>query len=365
MIEEKYWQKLRAMLEYLRAYIRPDGRAPLVGDTDSGQVLPIIKRGADDHASVLAIGASLFSEPRFKIAAQRVPQELLWMLGAQGVRDYENLETTNAEIVSQAFRDAGTYVMRQDDLYLLCNTSGAGLYGRGSHGHNDALSIEVSACGTSFIVDPGTYVYSANLRERHLFRSTAYHSTVEVDGAEQSTINEGIPFVIGDEAQPHVISWETTPERDTLVAEHDGYARLSAPVTHRRTVCFLKRERFWTVEDTLTGQGAHDFRFRFHFRSGLEVSARAERIVQACDKMNGATLLVAALDLDKPPILEARFQSRDYGEKTPSVSACWAINANAPSTFKWAIVPVCASDDAEERLEFIGRLKPTPDVYRQ
>src|SRR5918912_416177 len=27
-IEERYWQKLRAMLEYVRAYLRPDGRAP-------------------------------------------------------------------------------------------------------------------------------------------------------------------------------------------------------------------------------------------------------------------------------------------------------------------------------------------------
>ena len=124
----------------------------------------------------------------------------------------------------------------------------------------------------------------------------------------------------------------------------------------------MKRDRFWIVEDTLTGEGAHDLRFRFHFRAGLEISARAEGIAQAYDKMNGAMLLVAALDLDEPPMLEARFQSRDYGEKTPSVSACWAINARVPSTFRWAIVPVCASDDAEERLEFIWRLKQTPDV---
>src|SRR3712207_6914025 len=37
------------------------------------------------------------------------------------------------------------------------NAGGAGLKGRGAHGHNDALSIEVSACGVSFVRDPGTY----------------------------------------------------------------------------------------------------------------------------------------------------------------------------------------------------------------
>src|SRR6266508_1175366 len=64
-IAEKYWSNLRAMVEYLRAYLRPDGRAPLIGDSDSGQVLPIVRRTADDHAYVLALGAAVFQEPRF------------------------------------------------------------------------------------------------------------------------------------------------------------------------------------------------------------------------------------------------------------------------------------------------------------
>ena len=92
---------------------------------------------------------------------------------------------------SQAFPEAGTYIMRDRDLYLCFNASGAGINGRGSHGHNDALSIEVSAGGRAFIVDPGTYVYSADLAKRHEFRSTAYHSTVQIDGKEQNTIRRG------------------------------------------------------------------------------------------------------------------------------------------------------------------------------
>ena len=49
----------------------------------------------------------------------------------------------------------------------------------GSHGHNDSLSIDVWANGKSLIVDPGTYVYTGDLKQRHLFRSTAFHSTEE------------------------------------------------------------------------------------------------------------------------------------------------------------------------------------------
>ena len=355
-VGEKYWARLRAMLEYVRAYLRPDGRAPLVGDTDSGQVLPLVPRAADDHAYVLAVGAALFREPRFKISAA-APEELLWVLGEEGVRVFQNLPGAGAGTISAAFADAGTYVMRDGDLYLLFNASGNGLGGRGSHGHNDALSLEVSACGTAFVVDPGTYVYTADFGERHLFRSTAYHSTVEVDGEEQNTTDPAVPFVIGDEAHPRVLKWVTTPEFDMAVAEHDGYGRLAQPVTHRRAVFFKKQERCWIVQDTLSGEGEHVFRFRFHLAEGLEADVRAQGIVSACDKMTGARLFVCALDLDDAPELEPRFVSRDYGAKSATHSLCWSVKASAPRVFHWGLVPACAGDDEAARLELVGRLK--------
>src|SRR2546423_2380830 len=254
-IDEKYWSKLRAMIEYLRAYVRPDGFAPLIGDSDSGQFLPVVRRRGDDHSYLLAMGAAVFQEPRFKLAGTEA-EELLWILGERGVRDYESLPPGEPP-ASQAFPNAGTYLLRQDDLYLLFNASDSGIKGRGSHGHNDALSVEVSAYGTAFIVDPGSYIYTSNLRERHLFRSTAYHSTVRVEGLEQNTVDEAIPFIIGNEARPRVLSWETNADADTIVAEHYGYQRLPHSVTHRRMVRFDKHRRFWMIEDELKGAGTH------------------------------------------------------------------------------------------------------------
>ncbi|HJU53392.1 MAG TPA: alginate lyase family protein [Pyrinomonadaceae bacterium] len=355
-VGERYWARLRKMLEYVRAYLRPDGRAPLVGDTDSGQVLPLVPRAADDHAYLLALGAALFNEPGFKQSAA-APEELLWTLGEEGVRAFQNLPETNAGTISQAFADAGTYVLRERDLYLLFNASGNGLGGRGSHGHNDALSLEVSACGTSFIVDPGTYVYSADLHERHLFRSTAYHSTVQVDDEEQNTTAPELPFVIGDEAHPRAHGLLVIDEHELIVAEHDGYRRLAQPVTHRRAVWFKKQERCWVVQDTLSGEGEHLFRFRFHLAEGLETDVRAQGIVSACDRMTGARLFVCALDLEHAPELEPRFVSRDYGAKSASLSVCWTVRAPAPCVFHWALVPVCANEDERARLSLIERLK--------
>ena len=359
-IDEKYWSKLRAMIDYVRAYSRPDGYAPLLGDSDSGQFLPIVRRRGDDHSYLLAVGAAVFQEPRFKVAQSSAPEELLWILGEDGVRDYEALRQSHA-LTSQAFPDAGTYVLRDDDLYLLFNASESGINGRGSHGHNDALSIEVSAGDAAFIVDPGSYIYTSNLPERHVFRSTAYHSTVQVDGQEQNTIDQAIPFIIGNEARPRVPSWETNAEADTIVAEHYGYRRLSQPVTHRRLVRFDKRRRFWSIEDELTGEGTHEFSFRFHVAPGVDATVRPEGTVELYDKINRARLLIVCKKPDRQggqlvenaieiePMLEPQFSSHDYGQKEESVSVCWTMTVSTPIAMEFRLIPISSKDDEEER----------------
>ncbi len=288
-VEEKYWTKLKQMLIYVRAYLRPDGCAPLIGDTDSGQVLPFVRRRADEHAYLLQLGAEVFDDPTLAVTQH---------------------------VTSQAFPQAGTYIMRDGDLYLCFNTSGPGINGRGSHGHNDALSIEVSAGGRSFIVDPGTYVYSADLEKRHAFRSTAYHSTVQIDGKEQNTIHVDSPFVIGNEAQPRVLEWKTTDDFDKVVAEHYGYS-----VTHRRTVVFDKRERLWLIDDEFFGEGEHLYEARFHLAPGA------------------AGLVVSLLNHDVEPVLESQPVSRDYGHISNAVSMCWRISGR-PGKLSWQIKSV-------------------------
>ena len=356
-IENRYWQKLRAMLEYVRAYLRPDGRAPLVGDTDGGQVLPIVRRAADEHAYVLAIGAAVFNEPGFKTSLA-APEEVRWILGRAGVEAYAELSNDAPHPSSAAFADADTYVMREGDSYLLFNASDAGLNGRGSHGHNDALSVEVFGCGTLFLSDPGTYVYSADLHQRHLFRSTAFHSTVEVDGAEQNTILESTPFVIGDEARPRVLRWASDAERDLVIAEHHGYRNLAAgEITHRRACLFDKRGRYWIIDDALLGAGTHDFRFRFHGAPGLEINVWPDATTELCDMMTGARLLVAPVDFDEPPTLEPRATSRDYGAKHQSQTVCWTMRAHAPLVAAWILLPICANDDEGKRLHLLAYLK--------
>jgi uncharacterized heparinase superfamily protein len=214
--------------------------------------------------------------------------------------------------------------MRDGDLYLCFNANDVGLSGRGSHGHNDALSIEVSAGGRAYIVDPGTYVYSGDLQQRHEFRSTAYHSTVQIDGREQNTTDLHMPFVIGNEAKPRVLEWQTNDDFDKVVGEHYGY-----PVIHRRTVVFNKRERAWVIDDEFTGEGEHLYEVRFHFAPGLDVKVR-KRAVEA------SGLTVSALSTDVQPVLVSQPVSRDYGQISDAVSACWSISG-PPGKLSWEV----------------------------
>ena len=306
-IDQKYWNKLHRMLVFIRGYLRPDGLAPLIGDTDGGQVLPVEPHHANDHAYVLDIGAEVFNDPELK----------------------------SPDKSSRAFPDAGLYIMRQDNCYLCFNATDAGLNGRGSHGHNDALSIEICARGRAWIIDPGTYIYSGDLQMRHAFRSTTYHSTVRIDGHEQNTTDVNQPFVIGNEAQPRVLEWQTTPACDRIVAEHYGYRRLPASVTHRRTVTFDKRECSWLIDDEFFGAGEHEFEIWFHFAPDLDLLVKQAQVEARSGEVG---LTVCSLSLDEPPLLINQHVSRDYGELIESVSACWRVSGQV-SKLSWKIYP--------------------------
>jgi hypothetical protein len=186
---------------------------------------------------------------------------------------------------------------------------------------------------------------------------------VQVDNQEQNTIDEQVPFIIGNEARPQVLTWESSAEFDIVVAEHYGYGRLAQPVTHRRTVRFDKTRRFWFIADELLGGGAHQVAFRFHCAPGLESKWRDDGIVEVWDKMSHARLLIV---YQKPnheggpsrlaePIFESQFSSNDYGAKAPSVCVCWKAQAELPLTANFILIPVRADEDEDLRLELLNR----------
>ena len=150
-------------------------------------------------------------------------------------------------------------------------------------------------------------------------------------------MDPGAPFVIGNEAQPRVLEWQSGEEYDKVVAEHYGYRRLPASVTHRRMVTFDKSECSWLIEDEFFGDGEHEFETWFHFSEGLQLEVKGTQI-EAQDKKQDVGLIVQSLSLEQPPSLVNQHVSRDYGELIDSVSACWRVSGSVKK-LSWQIYP--------------------------
>ena len=149
----------------------------------------------------------------------------------------------------------------RDAHQFIVDVGPLGCHVSGGHGHEDLCAIQCSVFGDRAIVDPGTYGYSDPLW-RNYFRSAAAHSTVTVDGLGHA--EPAGPF--GWRRRPRAVlrEWRSTDAFDLVDAEHNAYAHLPNPVSHRRRVIFVK-PLFWIVIDDLGGDGVHTIDLTFQF----------------------------------------------------------------------------------------------------
>ena len=279
-----------------------------------------------------------------------IDEEAIWWFGKSSVETFERLPINSLDPGSRGFPRAQIFVQRAGNLYSIIDCGDHGARGRGSHAHSDALSIEISAFNRTFIRDPGTYVYTASEEQRNLFRSTAYHNTVRIDGEEISSVNPGDLFAFTENVRPHVNQWESTSERDVLDAEHYAYRRLASPVTHRRIVEFDKREEYWIIRDIFTGEGAHRFEFFFNFDAGLEAQIGGNEGVVVRDQESA----LAIMPVSKPALeteLTERWVSTSYSTRIRSSGIIFRLSCQVP--FENAVLVIPYRLSAEERRERI------------
>lgn len=211
----------------------------------------------------------------------------------------------------------------------------------GGHAHNDALGLTLYAYDKAFLVDPGTYAYTADYRWRNHFRATAAHNVVVVDGKEMQRFTELEIFQLCDEAQPHVLTWRTSLESDWFDGEHYGYTRLSLPVCHRRQVYFDKKRSFYIVRDILSGRGRHAFDLYFHFAPlsvDLWSDADSPAVRTLCP--DGANLALVPLKANGLSVrVFEDWVSPSYGRKLTAPVACFSKEVPVPAEFITVLFP--------------------------
>jgi hypothetical protein len=275
-LPDGYAESLESMFEFVLDYTRPDGLAPMIGDSDDGR-LQILSDYFDwnpqDHRYLLAIGGALFDRDDFRAAAAGAPgaaESVAWMLGSAAATDAVPVPGPGAQRRSRAFESAGRYIMRGRDSYVIVSVDEVGTAGLGNHKHNDALSFELAVGGVTLIVDPGSYAYTGDPEVRDAFRGTRAHNTLCMDGVEQ---NEPLgPFGMHPDASVVVNSWTSGPGSDALDAQHSGYARLSDPVVHRRLLVLRKQPFGYLVLDRLSCGADHDAESFLHFAPGATLT---------------------------------------------------------------------------------------------
>lgn len=326
------WYRLEKMFEFVMYSLKPDGTSPIIGDQDNGRLLPFGVEDLNDFRYLLSIGALLYNRPDFKAHGDGFNVYCSILGGDDALERWRSIKSCSANLESRAFHDVGIYILRSKGDYLLLNASGKGLYpelGVGTHTHSDLLSFELFTHGKTFLVDPGSYIYSADAEARMMFRSTYMHNTVVIDGVSQDEILKDVLWDFKRKAIPKVTKWESNYNHDLISASHSGYSRLNDPVLHERSLSYIKKTSLWIIRDSFTGNDKHKFEWFFHFNTGIDFKIYKNVVETKCT--DGKNILI-----DFEPKTGLIFLKKDscvsksYGVKEHGYVLIASINATAP-----------------------------------
>lgn len=225
----------------------------------------------------------------------------------------------------RSFPNGGWYVYRDGDEYLAVRAGTNGQAGWGGHAHNDALSFEYAVGGRTVLTDPGTYAYTNDPAARDLFRSTAYHNTLKIDGAEISRIPPNELFRLEED-----VTVKASIVGATWEGSHTGYNRLG--ILHQRR--FEKQPNGWRITDQITGTGEHSLEWNFHFAASCPVEAKGMAIHTTYPQDPNIALTTESL---LACALTEGWVSPTYGLRQPAPIANYALKTQLPLTVTFII----------------------------
>jgi len=260
-----YLDALKPMYRYnLRAMI-PGGYLPPLNDS-----------GLTGVGRTLREAYETWGDPQF-----------LW--GATGGADGEPVD-----FASVFFPWAGQAVMRSgweaDDLYLMFEVGPFGI----GHQHEDKLGLYVWGWGRPLLTEAGTYSYDRS-KWRRFALSTEAHSTVMVDGLPQH--RRGLRETYQAQ-EPLEGVWATNDVFDWCTGRYEeGYGPDRLPITHERTVIFVRPDYFVVIDRLLGAEGEHTCEALFNLDAADATIADDGLTVSSADPGEpGLTLIPLATD---------------------------------------------------------------------
>lgn len=181
----------RALL-FVEAICDGNGALPAIGDSDSGNVLKLGNIAGNHAAQLLefyaAAGLGGPATHRCLDASARAWFDRKNIPNPVSITTEKDVEQN---LRAYCFNNGGYHVIRGLGMVLVLRAGPSGLGGRGSHDHNDQLSIVLSMDDQPILIDPGTVTYTEDFSKHAWDLATAHHNTVSLEGLEQSLITRG------------------------------------------------------------------------------------------------------------------------------------------------------------------------------
>lgn len=361
-VPEAVPDRIRKALDFLLALSTPRGSVPSMGDGDGGWLLPLHRRDPNDVRGIFSTAAALFGRPEYAWVAGGLAPETGWLLGRGGAAAFRAVAPAPPKPSSHELFGAGGYVVMRSgwgprDHQIIFDVGPLGPPAAAGHAHADLLSVQCALFGEPFIVDPGTFRYAADSSWRDIFRGTAAHSTVTVDGGGQA-VPSG-PFAWHATPGARLRRFASDESLGYADAEHGAYRRLADPVVHRRRVLFLK-PRLLVLVDDLQGKAGHRIDTRFQF--GALRAEQRDGWVRATAP-GGAGLWIrsfANVDLttriaegsEAPP---EGWVSPDYGQRRPAPLMIVTADALLPLRIITLLVPTAGEPDRPPEVSLLNR----------
>jgi len=302
---KEYRYKLEKMIEFILNITKPNGLIPLLGDMDSGRFIILSDYGnldKRDFRYLLALGGEYFNRDDFKFYTSnnnnRIP---FWC--------FENInkkkEKSSINLESKAYKNSGYYILRNDKIYIIIKCGPNGINANGGHTHNDQLSFELNVSGKDFIIDPGTYVYTADYELRNLFRRTSMHNTLQIGNLEQNSFEEKDLFRINNETKAQLLNFNN----NYFKGRHYGYKDKVGIIAEREVKLEDKKiiiNDFVIQENKNLGYKKY---IRFHLGKEVEIEKKSDYLI-----LNNEEIRIKLFNLQKSEYnIEKSWMAKEYG----------------------------------------------------
>ena len=298
---KEYMKRLEKMCKFIMNITKPNGLSPIIGDADDGRLLIISSYSnwlRNDFRHLLGIAGEMFNRNDFRYYGENYHEDTLWIY-QKYIAQIEEPEL----LTSNAFKDGGYYILRNNRIYCSIRCGELSFRGEGVHSHNDQLSFELNIDGEDFIVDSGSYVYSSDYKMRNLFRSTVMHNTVQITEYEQNDFEEKNLFHMKEQTNSKCLIFQ----KDMFIGEHYGFLG-KCDVTHKRIVSINENELILT--DQLLNKVNNNSAFvALHLAPDVICEVKENKIL-----LNKNKVVIEINDIEKA-FVENSYISQSYGIK--------------------------------------------------